>query len=82
MAEYISTLVHLHVQIGGRWCIACNPNDVPSTAKIPANVQQITGDPSASNCPLCRKTEIYRTTLDKFEGRSPLRPGIPPAEGG
>lgn len=61
-----TTPVHLHVLIGDRMCVACAPNEVKVGPSMPSTNRQMSGDPRAVTCVACRRTEVFKTALDKL----------------
>lgn len=58
------TVIHLHVIIGNRWCLACMPNEAELGATHQHANFQMSGDPRAVNCIACKNTTSYKTTMD------------------
>lgn len=68
------TTVHLHCEIDGRWCVACMPGGSQVVNTVAHMNTQMSGDPRAVTCALCKKTQFCREVEIKL--------GIAPAPGG
>ncbi len=57
----MQTLAHLIHNPNGTWLLACNGSTMG-----PNHGFHCSGDPRAVTCPVCKKTEVFKQTMDKL----------------